>query len=643
MYIWNLDYYVLGEVITCLLSFILCCSIFVSFSFYDKRQRIFGWAVVATFLSSLFDIASSFCVSYVEIVPTWIGTICSTLFYLSLCAVPFFISLYAVEISFAYRPEERKKLIFFNICCCVVYLIFIIVNLFTGIVFRYDVQLGYVRGSLNLIAYFLTGVFTVITIVSVLINKKSMAKRIYLVFLAYPIISVAFLVIQFTNNQLLMTGLASFAALLCIYLTIQSDLLEYDVSTGLMTENKLRKQIASKRGEGALYVLSIENMKMLLTNMDATKLNMMILNIGKEFSKTFERSVFHISTSRFAAIGKNMEDTVEKGQKIENYLKKLSEDSDLGLPTNVEFHSAVINLHDYDFTYSTLMDVINTMLLRARNSGLRTIQVCDESVILEISRKQNIYNILKRELNSEDPKIQVWYQPVYSLKDRRYTQIEALARLNGTELGDISPAEFIPIAESKGLIDKLGQLIFDKVCKFISEDVDLIRTVSVNFSVFQMANSNVVNNVLSTIEKYKISTSNIVIEVDENIFDETYYNIIVENIKKLSEAGIRFHLDNFGTGKANINQIFSLPFTKIKFSRALLLMAEKSNSEGNLLTGLANTFRKAKFKTLAVGVETKEQLILVNRAGIGYVQGFLSCKPMPPEKTVNFLEVKMLM
>ena len=636
----NLDYIVLGELITCVLSFILFCNILISFSFYDTRQRYFGFAVLSCFFSAFFDTTSSICTTFYAELPLWLGMLSSTLFYIFLIATPFFICCYGIEIAYAYKPQKRKIHLILCYAVFLIYLVIVGVNIFNGVIFNYDKVAGYVRGKYNLIAYLITAIFAVILLSSVIMNRKAMAKRMFIVFLAYPVISCGCVFIQFTHKELLLSGISSFAALLFAYVSIQSDLLEYDTATGLMTENKLRKQVSLKKGNNSLYVLDIENMKLLNTNMDAVKFNMMMLDIGKEFSRVFERNVFHLSTSRFAAIAKKIDEAVEKGTIVEDYIKNLINRHDLQLPTNIEFHSAVISFKDYDFTYSTLMDVINSMLNQASNSGIKTIQVCDENVIANTSKRQNIYDILQTELTPESEQFQMWYQPVYSLKERKFTYVEALARLNGTKIGDLSAKEFLPVAEVKGFMEKLGKIAFDKVCRFIAENRTLVPAVSVNASVFQMANSNIIENVLGTISKYSLQPSNIIIEVTEDIFDDDYYFIIVEHMKKLAEAGISFHLDNFGIGKSSAQRLVTLPFTTIKMDKSLINKAVESKNEDTLFSGLTKTFKAAHFNVVAECIENRSQLVVANKAGVDFVQGFLSCKPLPPADCIDFLQKK---
>ena len=214
--------------------------------------------------------------------------------------------------------------------------------------------------------------------------------------------------------------------------------------------------------------------------------------------------------------------------------------------------------------------------------------------------------------------------------------MEALSRLKDTELGDIPPAEFVQVAENKGLVERLGFIAFEKVCKFIAENRDIVSTVSINFSVYQMLNPNIVENVLGTIKRFGLSTSNIVIEITESIFIDNY-DFVMQNMLKLTEAGVKFYLDDFGTGYSNLTNVVALPFSTIKMDRSLVLMMEESEKGKSLFDDLVSTFKSGGFKILVEGVETNSQRDHVESAGADYIQGFLYSRPLPPEACVDLL------
>lgn len=631
-----LQYNIIGELITCVFALILCCNILVSFSLYDKRHRLFFYGGVSSFLAALFDIFAVICITNYKTVPIALSTTVSTIFFIFLIAIPYSLAVYANDVAFAYK-KGKKYTYYLSGVVYAIYLIIVLLNIKTGWIFRYDPELGYVRGPLKFLTYGLTLWFSIITVVVVALNKKSIARRLFYVFMIYPFVSVFFLVFQFLDNTVILTGISSFSALFFAYITIQSDLMEFDLITGLMTESKLKKHVSLKNTEGVLYVLSIENMNNIQSNMEVSSLNTMLLNLGKELSKYFERNTYHISTSRFAGICKSKDEAVAYSQAIEKYINDLNNSLDTVLSSPLEVYSASLAFSKGEVSYGNLIEIINNMLVKCKNDGTRTMQICDEAILVDMERKRYIHKILRRELRLDSEQFQVWYQPIYSLKEKKFTYMEALSRLNNTELGNIPPGEFVGVAENRGLIEKLGFVAFEKVCKFISENRDLVSAVSINFSVYQMTNPKVVENVLGTVARFGLSPSNIIMEITESIFIENF-ELVLNNMKKLSEAGIKFYLDDFGTGYSNLSNVIALPFSTIKIDRTLVLMAEESKKGEHLFSNLISTFKDANLTILVEGVETNNQNYLVEKAGTDLIQGFLYSRPLPPEDCIELLK-----
>ena len=215
--------------------------------------------------------------------------------------------------------------------------------------------------------------------------------------------------------------------------------------------------------------------------------------------------------------------------------------------------------------------------------------------------------------------------------------MEALSRLRDTELGNIPPQEFVQVAESRGLIEMLGFVAFEKVCKFISDNRDTVHAVSINFSAYQMMNPKVVENVLATIDRFSLSPSNIIMEITESIFIDNY-DLVMKNMLALTQAGVKFYLDDFGTGYSNLTNVISLPFSTIKMDRSLVLAMEEGSKGISLFFDLVSTFKGVGFKILVEGVETNHQNSLVERAGVDYIQGFLYSRPLPSDECVDLLK-----
>lgn len=629
------DYYCIGELITCWGAFLICVNTVLSYVLYDRRQRYFLYAALGTFFSSFFNIISVYNIAHFTQVPLFLCTFITSLYFFLLLFCPFIMTSYVCELTI---QSEKKRKIFNGILGSIqaLYLLFVIINFKTGWIFRFDPVQGYVRGPVKNITYLLSMVYGILIVSTILTQRKKLARRIFWVFIIYPFISLFFVAIQFVFPKLLLTGVASFTSVLFAYMTIQSYTLEINIKTGLMTETRLRKRLNMKRKDGVLYILTIDNINMIQSSLDVSELNRMYLHLGEIMMANFPRSAYILSMTRLAAIGKNVDEVKERSENILTEIKKLCSDINSIIPIPIETYSAALPFSKEDKDYDSMLDLLNSMLVRAKASQLKNLQICDESVFVDRERKRYIYRILKRELTLESEQFQVWFQPIYSINNKKFEYMEALSRLKNTELGDIPPQEFVQVAESRGLIELLGFVAFEKVCKFISENRETVQAVSINFSVYQMMNPKVVENVLNTIERFSLSPENIIMEITESIFIDNY-ELVMENMLALAKAGVKFYLDDFGTGYSNLTNVISLPFSTIKMDRSLVLAMEEGQKGVSLFFDLVSTFKGVGFKILVEGVETNNQNYLVERAGVDYIQGFLYSRPLPPDECVELL------
>ncbi|MBO4706705.1 MAG: EAL domain-containing protein [Spirochaetaceae bacterium] len=629
------NYYIIGELITCWVSLLICTNIFLTFSLYDRRQRFFLYASSSTLFSSLLNIISVYLISHFDESLLVISTIVTTLYFLALLVCPFIMSCYVFDIAFS---DPRKRRFLFSLAGIIqtIYMIVVLINIKTGWIFRYDTAEGYVRGPIKYITYILSALYGLTIIVTIIMQRKFMARRIFYVFMIYPFISLVFVGIQFFHPFVILTGVASFTSVLFAYITVQSYMIEVDYRSGLTRESRLRRRIAMRKNGGVFFVIEIEKTNILQANLDTKQFDHLLLQIGSIMLAYFPRDAYILPGNRFAAVGKTIEEVKKKSKSISTDFNSLSSLMLPYLPIRLECRSAALEFTKEGSDFESMIDVINNMLSKARTNNDYSLQICDEAVFLDMERKRQIFRILKRELTLESEKFQVWFQPIFSIKEKKFVYLEALSRLKDTELGDISPAEFVQVAENKGLVERLGFIAFEKVCKFIAENRDFVNTVSINFSVHQMLNPNIVENVLGTIKRFGLSPSNIVMEITESIFIDNY-DFVMQNMLRLTEAGVKFYLDDFGTGYSNLTNVVALPFSTIKIDRSLVLMMEESEKGKRLFNDLVSTFKSGGFKILVEGVETNSQREHVEKAGADYIQGFLYSRPLPPQACVDLL------
>lgn len=251
---------------------------------------------------------------------------------------------------------------------------------------------------------------------------------------------------------------------------------------------------------------------------------------------------------------------------------------------------------------------------------------------------ENIDELIVKAIKNND--IKVFYQPKYDAVNGRLVGAEALARWI-TPGGDfISPALFVPMLEQTGLVVDLDWYMLDKTCRFLRQEIDSGRkvvTVSVNFSRIHTKEPDTVNRICEIVDGYGLSHKYIEIEITESAL--TYSGeTVIEFVKNVRGSGFDAAIDDFGSGLSSLNFVKDVPANVLKIDRSLLSGNCENEKERIVLESIFDFAHRLKLKTVAEGVETKEQLGFLRTCGCDIIQGFLFAKPMPEEDFKKLLE-----
>ena len=232
----------------------------------------------------------------------------------------------------------------------------------------------------------------------------------------------------------------------------------------------------------------------------------------------------------------------------------------------------------------------------------------------------------------------VEYQPIWHLESDRARSAEALARLYDPKFGWIPPELFIPAAEENGTIVEIGQILFDKICSFLSK-VDFeglgLDYVEVNLSIDQCVHPGMAEALSGVVRSHGIDPRRMNLEITET--SSAYsQRIVSDNMRVLANEGFTFSLDDYGTGYSNVTRMLSLPFSLIKFDRSFVLGLD----DPIMVSVLADSIDMIKAVgklTLIEGVETHEQAATMEDMGIDYIQGFYYSKPLSETDFLEFM------
>jgi diguanylate cyclase (GGDEF)-like protein len=286
-------------------------------------------------------------------------------------------------------------------------------------------------------------------------------------------------------------------------------------------------------------------------------------------------------------------------------------------------------LHARD--YSLLLKNADTAMYFSKKSGKNRVTVfalTDANV--DFSIKAAIHNGI------QEGEFFMEYQPQYDMQ-QRLIGAEALMRWTNRDLGRVGPDQFIPIVEDSGLMPFLGKWALRYSChqlrKFHALDPDFV--LSVNVSPIQFNGDHFDQEVLDVITETGVDPTRLVLEITESTLMSSQQKT-ERALARLRERGIRFSIDDFGTGFSSLSYLTRLPVSSIKIDRAFILAmgeeATRDTSDRKLVCAMINLAHSIDLKVVAEGVETAAQYAFLKNAGCNLVQGYLLGRPMSAER-----------
>jgi diguanylate cyclase (GGDEF)-like protein len=280
----------------------------------------------------------------------------------------------------------------------------------------------------------------------------------------------------------------------------------------------------------------------------------------------------------------------------------------------------------------TLMQNADAALYQAKDSGRNSFCFFEPGQNQATQRRIALEHGLRRAVEREE--LRVVYQPQCDTRTLQSVGAEALLRWNSSELGEVSPGEFIPVAEESGLIDELGWFVLETVmrdARTVQAELPGLR-FAVNVSVRQFRRPDFIHELLERLKRSGVSPRLIELEVTESIMAES-----IPQLALLRDAGLRLAIDDFGTGFSCLSYLKRLPVTTLKLDREFIRDLETDQADRTLVTAMVAVARELRLETVAEGVETEGQLALLRLQGCSQVQGYLTGRPMALEQLVGHI------
>jgi len=257
-------------------------------------------------------------------------------------------------------------------------------------------------------------------------------------------------------------------------------------------------------------------------------------------------------------------------------------------------------------------------------------------------RRAEVESALHRGFNEHS--FDVYYQPIYRTNGMAIYSAEALLRLRDSRIGNITPDEFIPVAEQNGMIDRIGDYVLEEVCIFLSSGIPSemgLECISVNLSVLQCMQPDFIERALEITRKNNVEPKRINFEITESVASSDYASL-AGVIRRMKEHGFCFSLDRYGIGYSDMKSVFALDFNVVKIDKAILWDAEHGGNGRIILENSVRMLKEMKLGIIAEGVETQEQIELLEEIGVDYLQGYYFSQPVSKSELLGILRVTEL-
>ncbi|AFA48572.1 EAL domain-containing protein [Acetobacterium woodii] len=655
---------------------IIVVILFFAIIFYDfsKNQKLpllsnkcFTVMLYFTAISLFFNLLRIIISVFANIFTTTFDRISSQLFYGTLIMVVVLL-LWYVEILGNDQKRMKWKKVFVSMLPFALFFIFLI---FGDLNYEIRNQQLYVHGSMTIAFIFTLLVYCGWIFVSTYRYKKTLQKEHRRAIQLGLIMLVSGSVMQLLDAGLIYSEVVVTLMILFIYLTFENPKIYIDNETGAFNKRAFHLMLNEKKAAGTRLILVsvvVEDIKRVQSMVGHDNSNhileMIAIVMTDNFRSDFHRrgrvnrkhrraaqfSLYHSRSNVMTFITEEPFATIQQQLVLlDQQLKKPLRFSEYTIAVKMHIDVILTGHYEDQENCDEVYEMMNYMAIHNKATADTSIYLLNEDIIKQKLRYSTIENMLRKAIEQDG--FEMVYQPIYHVKDQQFLSSEALVRLkDNTTVGFVSPEEFIPIAENKGLIMELGEIVFTKVCAFTQEQKlpdRGIEYIEVNLSGIQCVHPDLPSQLHQIMKKYAIAPGFINLEITETAFVESG-EMLQENMLKLRQMGCSFSMDDFGTGYSNLSRMAEVVYDLVKLDKSLIWpcfnseMSAETNKANAILENIIKLLQQLNVNIVAEGVETEAMANYLNDRGVTHLQGYYYSKPINEGDYLDFLTTATL-
>lgn len=494
----------------------------------------------------------------------------------------------------------------------------------------------YTAGSATIIA-FGTGFAGILLILLIsFVYEEKIGKRQCISIRIWMAMWTIFALLQYFFKNLLICSFAIALGILVMYIAIEALDSSLDQQTGLFNWNGYIKYVEERKKYDKscelVYFKALDSIKIL----DEKTINQARHDFNIFLSHKREIMSFYVGEDYIFVL---------KGVKFDDFMIHfLSERESYPLIFNYYFPFYLKDATELDnqVDLSSLISLASTSINKTEENFIEIDTALLEDNIKNIQLENQIETAIKED------RVVVYYQPIFDSVSKKFTCAEALVRIQEKDGRLIPPGMFIPIAEKNGMIHKLDEIVFDKICKFVTEsnmEQLGLHYIESNLSVAQLCDKDLAKKYISIMKKNKVNPKFINLEITESA-ELDQRKTLTKNLDKLSSFGIEFSLDDYGTGYSNLNYVVEMPVNIIKFDKQMIdtyfsakknIKDPKCQRTAFIMENSIRMFKDLNLAIVAEGVEEEHQYNVLSELNVNYIQGYYFSRPIPQDEFKTFV------
>ncbi|MDF5710826.1 MAG: EAL domain-containing response regulator [Nostoc sp. S4] len=296
---------------------------------------------------------------------------------------------------------------------------------------------------------------------------------------------------------------------------------------------------------------------------------------------------------------------------------------------------------DYITKPFTRAELLSAIMNRLEKHATLKRYFSPQTAIHNLSPKMQLLQIsLHRAIKQQKfQEFEIYYQPIVDIASGKIVAAESLLRWQSPELGIIYPTEFIPLAESTGLIIPIGKWVLKRVCEQLKSWRNLgifSLNIAVNLSVIEFNQQDFIQEIINFIETNELQAECLELEITESMILQDVNSAVV-TMNKLRTLGVKIAIDDFGTGYSSLIYLKSLPINTLKIDRYFIHNVATDPQKSAITKALIQMAHNLNLNVVAEGVETEAELAFLHQHNCNFMQGFLFSRPLPAVEFENLL------